>query len=167
ENSGENSESLNGPLALAVGFWMGFHLMDPDEFEASQSPEQAPSSPDYVPGPEYLKNLALSDDEIPIEDQPLATDALPNALSLGYVADFDPLEEDPEEDPKDDLVDYHADVKDDDEEEEAFEEDEDKEEEHLDPVDSATLSAIDPVPSAEETKLFEIDESAATPPPPP
>ncbi|GJX23788.1 hypothetical protein Tco_0228233 [Tanacetum coccineum] len=28
----------------------GFHLMDLDEFEAPQSPEQAPPSPDYVPG---------------------------------------------------------------------------------------------------------------------
>nr|GEX72933.1 hypothetical protein [Tanacetum cinerariifolium] len=50
---------------------------------------------------------------------------------------------------------------DDDDEEEAFEEDE-----HLALADSAPLHAIDHVPLAEETKLFETDESAATPPPP-
>ncbi|GKA71832.1 hypothetical protein Tco_0778048 [Tanacetum coccineum] len=117
----------------------GFHLMDPCEFEAPRSLEQAASSPDYVPGPEYLEYVAPSDDEIP-ED----------------------LEEDPEEDP----ADYPADGGDDDEEE-ASEDDEDEEEEHLAPADSAVLPTIDFVPSTEETELFKTDESAATPPPPP
>ncbi|GJX20401.1 hypothetical protein Tco_0223078 [Tanacetum coccineum] len=121
--------------------------MDPDEFkapeEAPQSLEQAPPSPDYVPGLEYLEYLAPSDDEILVEDQPLPADASPTALSPGY-------EEDEEG------------------EEESFEYDEeDKEEEHLALADSALLPAIDPVPLAEETKPFETDESAATPPPPP
>ncbi|GJU21561.1 hypothetical protein Tco_1154903 [Tanacetum coccineum] len=66
-----------------------FHLMDPDEFEEPQSPEQAPPSPDYVPGPEYLEYLAPFDDEIPVEDQPLLADASSTALSPGYVADSD------------------------------------------------------------------------------
>ncbi|GJX04244.1 hypothetical protein Tco_0190160 [Tanacetum coccineum] len=45
--------------------------------------------------------------EAPIEDQPLPMDALPTALSPGYIADFDPEEddEDPEEDPADHPVD--------------------------------------------------------------
>ncbi|GKF51656.1 hypothetical protein Tco_0148123, partial [Tanacetum coccineum] len=57
-----------------------------------------PPSPDYVPGPEYPEYLVPSDDEVPIEDQPLPANASPTALSPGYAADFDPLEEDPEED---------------------------------------------------------------------
>ncbi|GJS10520.1 putative reverse transcriptase domain-containing protein [Tanacetum coccineum] len=134
----------------------GFHLMDPCEFEAPRSLEQAPSSPDYVPGPEYLEYVAPSDDEIPVEDQPLPGDASPTALSPGYVVDSDPLEEDLEEDPEEDPADYPADGGDDDEEEE-----------HLAPADSAVLPTIDFVPSTEETELFKTDESAATPPPPP
>nr|GEW67832.1 hypothetical protein [Tanacetum cinerariifolium] len=110
-----------------------------DEFEAPQSPP----SPDYVPGLKYPEYVALSDDEIP--------------------------------DPKKDLADYPTDEGDadeeedsfeDDEEEEAFEDDGDEEEEHLASVDSTVLPAIDSVPSAEDTKPFETEESAATPPPP-
>nr|GFB60412.1 hypothetical protein [Tanacetum cinerariifolium] len=48
----------------------------------------------YVPEPDYPKYLALSDDDILVEDQPLPVDASPAALSPGYVADSD-LEEDP------------------------------------------------------------------------
>ncbi|GKD23549.1 hypothetical protein Tco_1225252 [Tanacetum coccineum] len=152
----------------------GFHLMDPCEFEAPRSPEQAPSSPDYVPGPEYPEYVAPSDDEIPVEDQPLPGDASPTALSPGYIVDSDPLEEDPEEDLEEDPADYPADGGDDDDEEEesseddndeeeASEEDEDEEEEHLAPTDSVVLPTIDFVPLTEETKLFKTDESAATP----
>ncbi|GJX85625.1 hypothetical protein Tco_0336399, partial [Tanacetum coccineum] len=54
---------------------------------------------------------------------------------------------------------------DDDEDDIDIEEDE-EEEEHLAPLDSTTvaLPAVDHAPSAEETKLFETDESATTPP---
>ncbi|GJV30057.1 hypothetical protein Tco_1386505 [Tanacetum coccineum] len=90
---------------------------DPYEEAARQALEQAspPPSPAYVPDlmeledhvpvyvtePVYLKYLAPSDDEIPIEDQPLPEDASHAALSPGYIADCDPEEdeEDPEEDP--------------------------------------------------------------------
>ncbi|GKG56227.1 hypothetical protein Tco_0577302, partial [Tanacetum coccineum] len=92
----------------------------------------------------------------------------------GYVADSDPSEEDPEEDPAKYPIDEGDD---DDEEEESFKaddyeeedevsEEEDEEEEHLALADSTTLPAIDPVPLAEDTKAFETDESAPTPPPP-
>ncbi|GKG22037.1 hypothetical protein Tco_0384632, partial [Tanacetum coccineum] len=67
-----------------------------------------PPSPDYVPGPEYPDYVALSDDEVLVEDQPLPANASPIALSPGYVADSDP-EKDPEED--------HADGRDEDKEE--------------------------------------------------
>ncbi|GKE08896.1 hypothetical protein Tco_1412447, partial [Tanacetum coccineum] len=126
--------------------------------------------PDFWGCYKYPEYVAPSDDEIPVEDQPLPTDASPTALSPGYVVDTD-LEEDPEEDPEEDLKEPS---KDDDEEEESSEDEDDdeeeafeEEEEHLAPTDSAILPAIDPVPLAEETKPFETDESAATPPPPP
>ncbi|GKD24827.1 hypothetical protein Tco_1231041 [Tanacetum coccineum] len=124
-------------------------------------PKQAPLSPDYVPGPEYPEYLAPSDTKILVEDQPHAADALPTALSPGYIIDSDP-EEDPEDESKDGPTDYPADEGDDDDddssgddaddedEEETFKEDE--EEEHLAPADSTDVSlAVDPVPSVEET----------------
>ncbi|GJS62367.1 hypothetical protein Tco_0657151 [Tanacetum coccineum] len=110
----------------------------------------------------------------------LLCDASPTTLSSVYVADSDPgedLEEDPAE--------YHADRGEDEEEEDESSEDDDEEEEeeeaskdneeeeafkdeeeeHLALADS-TLPAIDSVPLIEETRPFETDESAATPPPP-
>ncbi|GKG19241.1 hypothetical protein Tco_0376340, partial [Tanacetum coccineum] len=62
--------------------------------------EQAPLSPDYVLGPEYPEYLAPSDEEIPVKDQPYAVADSHIALSPGYVADSDP-EEDPKENSKD------------------------------------------------------------------
>ncbi|GKF63138.1 hypothetical protein Tco_0186586, partial [Tanacetum coccineum] len=109
--------------------------------------------------PEYPEYLAPSDDEISVEDQPLPADALPTALSSGYVADSDPLKEDPKEEEEDSS-------KDDDKEEEEEASEEDQEEEHLALVDFVVLPAIDLVPLAEETEPFETDESGATPPPP-
>ncbi|GKC32769.1 hypothetical protein Tco_1040063, partial [Tanacetum coccineum] len=127
-------------------------------------PEHPPSL-DYVPGPEYLEYLVPSDDEVPIEDQPLPVDALPTALSPGYVADYDPSEEDPEENPEEDPID-EGDDDDDDNGDDDEEEDDKEKEEHLAPADSTTLPAIDHVPSAEDTEAFEIDESASIPPSP-
>ncbi|GJU62194.1 hypothetical protein Tco_1244029 [Tanacetum coccineum] len=128
--------------------------------EAPQSPRQAPPSSDYVPGPEhppspdyvhgpeYPEYLVPSDDEAPIEDQPLPTDASPTALSPCYVADSD-QEEDPKEDPEENPAEYRADEGDDDDNEE--EEEDEEGEEHLASSDS-TLPSIDPVPSAEDTE---------------
>ncbi|GJR43572.1 putative reverse transcriptase domain-containing protein [Tanacetum coccineum] len=136
--------------------------------QAPPSPDYVPGpehppSPDYVPGPEYPEYLVPSNDEVPIEDQPLPADASPTTLSPGYVADSDPSEEDPEEDPAEYPTDG-GDDDDDEEEEEAFEDKE--EEEHLAPADSTTLPAFDPVPLAEDTEAFETDESTPTPPSP-
>ncbi|GJU04171.1 hypothetical protein Tco_1114509 [Tanacetum coccineum] len=148
----------------------------PDYVPGLEEPEQAPPSPDYVPGPEN------ADDEIVAEDQPGAEDASPTAQSPDYVPESDPEadpEEDDDEDPEEDPVDYSADRGDDrDDEDEPSEEDEDDdvdmeadedEEEHPAPADSVVvaLPATDQAPSAEETELFETDESAATPPPHP
>ncbi|GJY59283.1 putative reverse transcriptase domain-containing protein [Tanacetum coccineum] len=149
-----------------------------------------PTSPDYVPGPEHLPSpieipfvpepeypeyLVPSEDEAPIEDQPLPADASPVALSPGYVPDTDP-EEDPEEDSEEEHANYPADGGDGDDEpsdddttdEEPFEDEEDdeEEEEHLALADSPVIPVVDPVPSAGDTEAFETDESAPTPRPP-
>nr|GEW40830.1 hypothetical protein [Tanacetum cinerariifolium] len=97
----------------------------------------------YVPEPEYPKYLEPSDDEAPLEDQPLLAEASLIAASPDYVADSDP-----EEDLEDDQADYPADggdgddeppdddddddTADEDPEEEPFkdEEDDEEEEEH-------------------------------------
>nr|GEX30673.1 hypothetical protein [Tanacetum cinerariifolium] len=115
-----------------------FHLMDLDEFEAPQSLEQAPPSPDY----------ALVWKEDPEEDL------------ADYPADGGDDDDEEEEYSEDDDEEEET-------FEEASEEDEDEKEEHLAPADSAALTAIDHVPSAKETEAFKTDESAATPPPPP
>nr|GFD06959.1 hypothetical protein [Tanacetum cinerariifolium] len=99
--------------------------------------------------PEYLEYLAPSDDEAPLEDQPLPADASPTIASPGYVADSDP-DEDPEEDPEDDHDDYPADGGDgdddddadtDDEDEEPFEDEE--EEDHLALANSSVVPIVD------------------------
>ncbi|GKE97137.1 hypothetical protein Tco_1581992, partial [Tanacetum coccineum] len=157
--------------------------VDPYEEAARQALEQAspPLSPAYVHEQVYPEYLAPSDDDISIKYQPLPADASPTALSPGYIADADPKEdpdEDLEEDPADYLVDggdeekeeeeSSGDDTDDEDEDEASEEEDDDEDEveHLAPADSTAIPIDDPVPSAEETKPFEIDESAPTPPPP-
>nr|GEZ52053.1 putative reverse transcriptase domain-containing protein [Tanacetum cinerariifolium] len=126
------------------------HLMLPEMLEDPYvEPEQAPPSPEYIPGPEH------ADDEIIAEDQPYVEDASPIAQSPEYVpeSDFkahpeDDDDEDPEEDPADE---------------------EEEEEEHPAPTDSVVVAstATDQAPSAEETEPFETDESVATPPPHP
>ncbi|GKF26454.1 hypothetical protein Tco_0082348, partial [Tanacetum coccineum] len=110
--------------------------------------------PLYIPKLVYPEYHVLSNDDIQIEDQPYAIDALPSALSLGYIVESNP-EDGPKDDSEEDSIDFAVDTDDDEEEEEG----------HLAPV--VALSTVDPVFSAEETDPFETDESAATPPPPP
>ncbi|GJY52405.1 hypothetical protein Tco_0443252 [Tanacetum coccineum] len=169
-------------------------VMPKDPYAYVVAAFQAPPSPDYVPGPEYppspefvpepvyLEFMPPEDDILPAEEQPLPAAVSPTADSPGYVPESDP-EEDPEEDddedPKEDPADYPTDGGDDgDDEDESSDDDEDddvdiegdeEEEEHPAPADSTAvaLPAVDHAPSAEETKPFETDESAATPPPHP
>ncbi|GJR20506.1 hypothetical protein Tco_0969033 [Tanacetum coccineum] len=114
-------------------------VMPEDPYAHVVAAFQAPSSLDYVLGPEYpplpefvLEHvypefMPLEDEILPVEEQPLPEDD----------------DEDPEEDP--------ADIGDDgDDEDESSDDDEDEE-------------AL----SAEETEPFETDESTATPPPHP
>ncbi|GKE98729.1 hypothetical protein Tco_0022080 [Tanacetum coccineum] len=138
-------------------------------------PEHPPSPVEvsYVPKPEYPEYLVPSDDEAPMEDQPLPVDASLVALSPGYVADFD-LEEDPKEDFEEDHAyylsdrgddDYEPSDDDDDDDDDTDDEDEEpfeKEEEHLASADSPIAPVIDHVPSAEDTEAFKTDEAAPT-----
>nr|GFC44710.1 hypothetical protein [Tanacetum cinerariifolium] len=134
---------------------------------------QAPPSPDYIPGPKEPKQAPPSPDYIPRPEQ--ADDE---------ISDFEAHpEDDDDEDPEEDPVDYPANEGDDGDDEEELSEDdkdkeddemdveanEEKEEEHPTPADSIVVAptATDQAPSAEETEPFEIDESAATPPPHP
>nr|GFA11200.1 hypothetical protein [Tanacetum cinerariifolium] len=118
------------------------HPLSPDYVSGPEHPPSPIEMP-YVPEPEYLEYLAPSDDEAPLEDQPIPADASPIVASPDYVADSDP-----KEDPEDDHADYPADGGDGDDEpsdddddddtdaedpeEEPFEEDD----EHPAPADS-------------------------------
>nr|GEU79349.1 putative reverse transcriptase domain-containing protein [Tanacetum cinerariifolium] len=110
------------------------YMPDP---EHSPSPMEIP----YVPEPEYPEYLAPSDDEAPLEDQPLPADAPPIAASPDYPFDDDDDDTD-DEDPK----------------EEPFEEDEEEEEEHPALVDSPAWPIVDLVLSDRETEALEADE---------
>ncbi|GKE70660.1 hypothetical protein Tco_1528732 [Tanacetum coccineum] len=137
-------------------------VMQEDPYAYVVAAFQAPPSPDYVSGPEYPP----SPDFVP---KPVYPEFMPSE-------DEEDPEEDDDEDPKEDPADYLADRGDDeDDEDESSDDDEDnvdiegdvEEEEHPSHADSTAvaLPAVDHAPAAEETELFETDESAATPPP--
>nr|GEY69528.1 reverse transcriptase domain-containing protein [Tanacetum cinerariifolium] len=140
------------------------HPPSPDYVPDPKHPPSPVETP-YVPEPEYLEYLAPSDDEAPLVDQPLPTDASPIAASPDYVADSDP-EEDPEEDPEDDQADYPADGG-----MEPFEEDDEEEKGNLAPTDSSAVPITDTLeadmPPRKRACLttpaprFEIRESSA------
>ncbi|GKE71739.1 hypothetical protein Tco_1529811 [Tanacetum coccineum] len=132
--------------------------------------------------------MPLEEDVLLVEGQPLPAAVSPTTDSPGYVPESDPNEdpeEDDDEDPEEDPADYPANYPTDggdggddkDESSDDAEEDEDvdikgddeKEEEHLASADSiaVALPAVNHAPSAKETKPFETEKSAATPPPHP
>nr|GEV32220.1 hypothetical protein [Tanacetum cinerariifolium] len=190
---GEDSAETGPPRVIVYGYeGLPLQPVAPPSPDYVPGPEHPPS-PDYVPGPEhppspievpyvpepeYPEYLAPSDDEAPLEDQPLPADASPIAASSDYVADSDP-EEDPKEDPEDDQTDYPADggdgddepfdddddddIDDEDPEEEPFEEDDEEKEEHSAPVDSFAVPIGDLVLSARETEALEDDEPTHAP----
>ncbi|GKE13356.1 hypothetical protein Tco_1416907, partial [Tanacetum coccineum] len=154
------------------------HPPSPDYVPGPEHPPSPVYLP-YVPEPEYPEYLAPSDEETPMEDQPLPDDASPVALSPGYVTNSNP-EEDPEEDFEEEHADYPADGGDGDDEpsddddddddthdedEEPFEDDGDdeEEEEHLALADSFAIHVVDPVSSVGDIEAFKTDESAPTP----
>ncbi|GKA82373.1 hypothetical protein Tco_0789121 [Tanacetum coccineum] len=172
------------PRVIVYGYdGLPMQPVDPSSPDYVPGPEHPPSPIEipYVPEPEYPEYLVPSENEAPMEDQPLPDDASPVALSPGYVPDSD-LEEDPEEDSEEEHADYPADGGDgddepsgddsdddtDDDDEEPFEDekDDEEEEEHLAPTNSSAIPVVDPVPSAGDTEAFETYESAPTPRPP-
>ncbi|GJZ65758.1 hypothetical protein Tco_0622454 [Tanacetum coccineum] len=184
---GADEEISDGgvPRVIVLGYdGLPMQPVDPPSPDYVPGPEHPPSPIEipFVPEPEYPEYLVPSEDEAPMEDQPLPADASPVALSPGYVPDSDP-EEDPEEDSEEEHADYPADGGDgddepsdddtddddaDDDDEEPFEDEEDdeEEEEHLAPADSPVIPIVDPVPSAGDTEAFQTDESTPTPRPP-
>ncbi|GKE66473.1 hypothetical protein Tco_1520634 [Tanacetum coccineum] len=113
-----------------------------------EEPEQEPPSPvyvRYVPKLVYPEFMPREDEVLPAEEQSLPTTASPTIDSSSYRRCGDDEDESSDDDEDDDV-----DIKGDDEEE------------HPAPANS---TAVDQASSAEETKPFEIDESAATPPP--
>nr|GFA42517.1 hypothetical protein [Tanacetum cinerariifolium] len=115
-----------------------------DYIPGPEEPEQAPPSPYYVPGPEHAV------DEIVAEDQPYAEDASPTAQSPEYVPESDleaHPEDDDDEDPKEDFVNYPTDggndgddkegsLEDDEDDDMDIEADEEDKEEHPAPAES-------------------------------
>ncbi|GKB52978.1 hypothetical protein Tco_0903731 [Tanacetum coccineum] len=101
-----------------------------------QSPKHAPISP-------------ADDDLEPAEAQELPTPVLPAPLSPDYLANSEPIEDDPpdaEEDPE--------------------EEPSKEEEKELPALAASTLAIADPASPSEETEPFEEDEVDHTPPSP-
>nr|GEX65151.1 hypothetical protein [Tanacetum cinerariifolium] len=149
------------------------HPPSPDYVSGSEHPPSPMEIP-YVSELEYPGYLAPSDDEVPLEDQPLPADASPIAASPDYVADSDP-----KEDPENDQADYPADggdgddepfdddddddTDDEDPEEEPFKEDDEEKEEHLAPADSPVVPIVDHVLPAGDTKALEVDEPTHAP----
>ncbi|GJR39814.1 putative reverse transcriptase domain-containing protein [Tanacetum coccineum] len=112
-----------------------------------------------------IPRLYPQEDEVfPTKEQPLPVAASPTCSVHRY---YDTPESDPEADPEEDDDEDPEEDHDDDIDIEA--DDDDEEEEHPAPADSVVvaLPTTDQAPSAEETKPFETDESATTPPPHP
>ncbi|GJZ07045.1 putative reverse transcriptase domain-containing protein [Tanacetum coccineum] len=187
----DSEDSTVTYTAVSSPFGAAFQApSSPDYVPGLEEPEQAPPLPEFVPELVYLEFMPPEDDVLPDEEQPLPAAVLPTADSSGYIPESYP-EEDPkkddDEDPEEDPTDYPTDRDDDDDDEEEEpsedeaddeeedEDDEKEEEEHLALVDYTVVAflAVDNVPSAEETELFETDESVArilaipTPPPSP
>ncbi|GKA56570.1 hypothetical protein Tco_0755642 [Tanacetum coccineum] len=153
-------------------------LMPEDPYAYVVAAFQAPSSPDYVPGPEepehefvpepvYPEFMPPEDDVLPAKEQPLPTAISPTADSPGYIVDSD-LEEDPEEDLEEDPINYPAERGDDDDDDDEssdddedddddVEEDEDEEEEHPAPSNSV------PPPVHRVTARMSIRDEPPTP----
>nr|GEU87331.1 putative reverse transcriptase domain-containing protein [Tanacetum cinerariifolium] len=149
-------------------------LEHPSSPDYVPDPEHPPSPVEipYVPEPEYPEYLGPSDDEAPLEDQPLPADASPIAASPDYVADSDP-----EEDPEDDQADYPADggdgddkpsdddddddTDDEDPKEDPFEDEEDdeEEEEHLALTDPSVVPIVDLILPARDVEALEALEA--------
>ncbi|GJX51304.1 putative reverse transcriptase domain-containing protein [Tanacetum coccineum] len=96
----------------------------PDYVPGPEEPEQAPPLQKFIPEPVYPKFMPPKAEVFPAEEQPLPAAVSPTTDSPGYITDSDPEED--EEDPKEDLTDYLADRgDDDDDDDESSDDDED------------------------------------------
>ncbi|GKB18639.1 hypothetical protein Tco_0852562, partial [Tanacetum coccineum] len=117
----------------------------PDYVPGPEEPEQAPPSPEFVPEPVYPEFIPPKDEVFLAEEQPLPATVLPTTNSPGYIADFDPeedeenLEEYPEGDHEEDLTDYPEDPDESFDDDDIEEDEDEEEEEHLAPADSIPL----------------------------
>nr|GEY13227.1 hypothetical protein [Tanacetum cinerariifolium] len=141
----------------------------PDYVPGPEKPEQAPPLPDFIPKPVYQEFMPQEDEVFSAEEQPMPAAILPTTNSLGYIADSDP-EKDPTDYPvdrgdddvdddgssDDDEDDYDDDNDDDDVEED--EEEKDEEEEYPAPSNS-----ILPPPVHRTTARISIPVQAPTP----
>ncbi|GJZ84247.1 putative reverse transcriptase domain-containing protein [Tanacetum coccineum] len=118
------------------------HPPSPDYVPGPEEPKQASLSPNYVPEPEYLEYLVSSDVRAPMEDLAFTDDAHLTTLSPDESSDDD-------ED-------------DDDEEQEDSEDVDEEEEEYPAPIDSFLIHVVDPVSLAKDIKAFKTNESALT-----
>nr|GFA44001.1 hypothetical protein [Tanacetum cinerariifolium] len=137
--------------------------------EAPSSPDyipgpEAPPSPNYIPGPEYPEYLPPADDVFPAEEQPLPTAVSPTAESPGYITDSKPemgpeKEDGDDEKSEGDSIDYPNRRGDDDADDDGDDLSEDGADDQ-DEEDSITASE-----DSDQTESFEEDETVATPPP--
>ncbi|GJT03390.1 hypothetical protein Tco_0824559 [Tanacetum coccineum] len=140
------SSDSNRPSSIGIPLMNAGEIPDMDPYE-----ELDEHVPVYVPEPEHLEYHVPLDDDIQVEDQPYAEDASPTAESPRYHADSDSMEDDTDTN----SIDYPNEPGTDDEEpKEEPSEERDPEEEDK------------PLEDSDETKPFEENEAAATPPPP-
>ncbi|GJZ84967.1 hypothetical protein Tco_0650306, partial [Tanacetum coccineum] len=138
------------------------HPPSPDYVPGPEHPPSPIEIP-YIPEPEYPEFLVPSEDEAPMEDQPLPADEDSEEEHADYPADGGDGDDEPSDDDDDDDDDDTDDDDDDDKEPFEDEDDDEEEEEHLAPADSSAAPVADPVPSTRDTEAFETDESAPTP----
>ncbi|GJZ63520.1 putative reverse transcriptase domain-containing protein [Tanacetum coccineum] len=107
----------------------------------------------YFGSPIALKIFSDEELEAPMEDQPLPADASPTALSPGYIADFDPEED--EEDPEENPADYPVDGGDNDDNESSDDDDDDDDVERKKFAAALPSSSLPPSvsPPSENIKL--------------
>nr|GEW30180.1 putative reverse transcriptase domain-containing protein [Tanacetum cinerariifolium] len=119
--------------------------------------------PVYVPKPKYPEYLEPLANDIVVEDQPHADDAVPMALSPSYITDSDP-EEDLEEELVEDLEEEeNADYANEPEEEDPKEGDPKEEDPEEEESDDNAASEEDPSEDSDDTKPSEEDETTVTP----
>ncbi|GKE98213.1 hypothetical protein Tco_0021564, partial [Tanacetum coccineum] len=183
------SSDSNGPSSWGIPLENAGEISDIDPYDkVAQQGQAHPLSPTYVPDPMELdkyvplyapepkhpEHYVPCDDDSQAEDQPYAKDASPTTESPGYIADSDLMEDDTDVDSIAYLDESGTDDEDEDPEEDPNEEhdpedkDEDPEEDPSEEHEPENEDAKEDESSedSDETKPFEENETAATPPPP-